>query len=108
MRLNSSSVKGVGKCHNAWPRWISIDWGFQHPSAVYWHVAVPALHQSVILSEAKNPSSFYTQRDPSVAALSQDDNARAYRACIVTYREFVQSGPLAAHAGASHRRAQRP
>src|SRR5271168_5392931 len=19
-----------------WPRWISIDWGFQHPSAVYW------------------------------------------------------------------------
>ena len=25
-----------------WPRWISIDWGFQHPSAVYWHCAVPA------------------------------------------------------------------
>ena len=24
-----------------WPRWISIDWGFHHPSAVYWHVAVP-------------------------------------------------------------------
>jgi len=24
-----------------WPRWISIDWGFQHPSAVYWHTAVP-------------------------------------------------------------------
>ena len=21
------------------PRWISIDWGFQHPSAVYWHAA---------------------------------------------------------------------
>ena len=20
-----------------WPRWISIDWGFEHPSAVYWH-----------------------------------------------------------------------
>lgn len=20
-----------------WPRWISIDWGFDHPSAVYWH-----------------------------------------------------------------------
>jgi hypothetical protein len=75
-----------------WPRWISIDWGFQHPSAVYWHCAVPALHQSVILSEAKNPSSFYTQRDPSVAALPQDDNARACSTRIVTYREFVQSG----------------
>ena len=24
-----------------WPRWISIDWGFQHPSAVYWHCAMP-------------------------------------------------------------------
>lgn len=20
-----------------WPRWISIDWGFEHPAAVYWH-----------------------------------------------------------------------
>jgi phage terminase large subunit len=24
-----------------WPRWISIDWGFHHPSAAYWHAAVP-------------------------------------------------------------------
>ena len=24
-----------------WPRWISVDWGFHHPSAVYWHCAVP-------------------------------------------------------------------
>jgi hypothetical protein len=20
-----------------WPRWISVDWGFEHPAAVYWH-----------------------------------------------------------------------
>ena len=20
-----------------WPRWVSIDWGFEHPAAVYWH-----------------------------------------------------------------------
>ncbi|HET9401951.1 MAG TPA: phage terminase large subunit [Candidatus Acidoferrales bacterium] len=25
-----------------WPRWISIDWGFEHPSAVLWHVTAPA------------------------------------------------------------------
>jgi len=25
-----------------YPRWISVDWGFQHNSAVYWHCAVPA------------------------------------------------------------------
>ncbi len=24
-----------------WTRWISIDWGFEHPSAVYWHAARP-------------------------------------------------------------------
>jgi hypothetical protein len=24
-----------------WPRWISIDWGFEHPSAVLWHAAAP-------------------------------------------------------------------
>jgi phage terminase large subunit len=24
-----------------WPRWISIDWGFEHPCAVYWHAARP-------------------------------------------------------------------
>ena len=23
-----------------WPRWISIDWGFEHPAAVYWHAQV--------------------------------------------------------------------
>jgi hypothetical protein len=27
-----------------WPRWISIDWGFEHPSAVYWHARTPAHH----------------------------------------------------------------
>lgn len=24
-----------------WPRWISVDWGFEHPSAVYWHTMRP-------------------------------------------------------------------
>lgn len=25
-----------------WPRWLSIDWGFEHPSAAYWHATEPA------------------------------------------------------------------
>jgi hypothetical protein len=25
-----------------WPRWISIDWGFEHPAAVYWHASIPS------------------------------------------------------------------
>jgi phage terminase large subunit len=72
-----------------WPRWISIDWGFQHPSAVYWHCAVPSSPQSVIPSEARNRGrndAFCP--DPSVTALPRDDNP--FR--IVTYREFVQNG----------------
>jgi len=24
-----------------WPRWLSIDWGFEHPSGVLWHTAAP-------------------------------------------------------------------
>jgi hypothetical protein len=49
-----------------WPRWISVDWGFQHPSAVYWHCAVPEdVHQSPVTS---------------------------HQSRIVTYREFVQNG----------------
>jgi hypothetical protein len=71
-----------------WPRWISIDWGFQHPSAVYWHCAVPGRPNSVIPSEPRNLSSSYGQRNPSVASLPRDDNPCR----IVTYREFVQNG----------------
>jgi len=95
-----------------WPRWISIDWGFHHPSAVYWHCGVPAAGSS-------QPSAFSYQKrsgDPrnaearsfrsdaerariSSAALSDNcqltaENFRpaADSARIVTYREFVQSG----------------
>lgn len=47
-----------------WPRWISMDWGFEHPAAVYWHAAVPA---------ASVPGA----------------NAAERGTCVVTYREFV-------------------
>ena len=33
-----------------WPRWISIDWGFEHPAAAYWHAAAPGETPGVILS----------------------------------------------------------
>ena len=29
-----------------WRRWVSIDWGFEHPAAVYWHVAVPGIESA--------------------------------------------------------------
>ncbi len=72
-----------------WQRWISIDWGFHHPSAVYWHCAVPVAPRSVIPSEARNRGRYDASRpDPSVASLPQDDHPCR----VVTYREFLQSG----------------
>jgi len=76
-----------------WPRWISIDWGFQHPSAVHWHCAAPATPGSVISSlpaqadEARNLSSISGQRDSSSPLAPRNDDACR----IVTYREFLQN-----------------
>jgi hypothetical protein len=53
------------------PRWISIDWGFKHPSAVYWHGAV----------------GWDKKRINADVAESAEKSGR-----ILTYREFVQSG----------------
>ena len=63
-----------------WPRWISIDWGFQHPSAVYWHCAMPRAATSYQRPVTRNP-------EPSGGEARDDAAAR-----IVTYREFVQNG----------------
>ncbi len=59
-----------------WPRWISIDWGFEHPAATYWHAQPPST-----LSQA-------------VAAAGDANSAGAgagahVSSCIVTYREYV-------------------
>ena len=39
-RANTARAEELG-IQPWWPRWISIDWGFEHPSAVYWHAAAP-------------------------------------------------------------------
>jgi hypothetical protein len=66
-----------------WPRWISIDWGFQHPSAVYWHCAIP---QNV----ARDP--WPVAREDVGAGPSHGARVTEHGSRIVTYREFVQSG----------------
>jgi hypothetical protein len=65
-----------------WPRWISIDWGFQHPSAVYWHCAVPVDSRQFKV-ESKDATRV---RDSSFNSQPSTFNSR-----IVTYREFVQN-----------------
>jgi phage terminase large subunit len=65
-----------------WPRWISIDWGFQHPSAVYWHCAVPVDSRQFKV-ESKDATRV---RDSSCNSQPSTFNSR-----IATYREFVQN-----------------
>ncbi|HTS10596.1 MAG TPA: phage terminase large subunit [Candidatus Limnocylindrales bacterium] len=47
-----------------WPRWISVDWGFEHPAATYWHAVAPT---------------------GAVGSAGSDESPRR----VITYREFV-------------------
>ena len=68
-----------------WPRWISVDWGFQHPSAVYWHCAVPAeVHSRQLKVESK--------KTLETESSSFNFQPSTFNSRIVTYREFVQNG----------------
>src|ERR1700690_1439404 len=89
-----------------WPRWISIDWGFQHNSAVYWHVAVPGDRRVVgggersrslaplgMTNEGAGDNAGRTsirqgRLEAGATTGARDDNAVR----IVTYREFVKNG----------------
>jgi Terminase large subunit, T4likevirus-type, N-terminal len=98
-----------------WPRWISVDWGFEHPAAVYWHAQTPIStairdgsvgaqpasadlrHAASATTTAANAyaspagagytDAYGAPADPSRGQERrvQDDNPRR----IVTYREFV-------------------
>ncbi|PYU28664.1 MAG: hypothetical protein DMG31_19495 [Acidobacteria bacterium] len=57
-----------------WPRWISIDWGFEHPSAVYWHAG----------AGRTGSGAGGTLRGSGQAGA---ENGRG----VITYREFVQN-----------------
>lgn len=67
-----------------WPRWISMDWGFEHPAAVYWHTSAPpaAVHTESRRREfaAARPA----PRDAEGAA-----GERKAAPCAITYREFL-------------------
>ncbi|MGA3294359.1 MAG: phage terminase large subunit [Candidatus Acidiferrales bacterium] len=49
-----------------WPRWISIDWGFEHPAAAYWHAAIPAAASPG--TPASRPATFSGADNPEDAA----------------------------------------
>ena len=93
-----------------YPRWISIDWGFQHNSAVYWHCAIPAVAQAFRpeafrqheqnLSDRGRQSGHTSAPDRNTLTpegVSYSSAAHGPRNTdhgprIITYREFVQNG----------------
>lgn len=89
-----------------WPRWISIDWGFQHPSAVYWHCAVPAENSVRASWATQRWAANGNSREAGTSDAESGQQGRGLR--IVTYREFVQSGlsPRMLAQGIAERNAQ--
>jgi hypothetical protein len=62
-----------------WARWISIDWGFEHPAAVYWHAQTP-----VGVAQHGGAASVTDALGTADETVASKDSRR-----IVTYREFV-------------------
>jgi hypothetical protein len=80
------------------PRWISIDWGFVHPSAVYWHGAASGDQPmgstegdaKMLSSRPESRVVCGSQRRDREAILASWLPSEARR--IVTYREYVRNG----------------
>jgi hypothetical protein len=63
-----------------WPRWISIDWGFEHPAATYWHAAAPAMsspvgaqHAAAVAASIREGFVGAQHAAPAAASSSNDD-----------------------------------
>ena len=62
-----------------WARWISIDWGFEHPAAVYWHAQTPG---------GVAPYGGAASVTDTLGTVDETAGSKDFRR-IVTYREFV-------------------
>jgi Terminase large subunit, T4likevirus-type, N-terminal len=83
-----------------WARWISIDWGFEHPAAVYWHAQLPAgaarpdraaSTAGALGGAVSAGAACCAATGPSTIARGAVDETTASKdpRRIVTYREFV-------------------
>ena len=82
-----------------WPRWISVDWGFEHPAAVYWHAQgewEAGTGASVTLEErsaAQDDCEGRARADVATLRgqlrLGQQRQDNAQRKGVVTYREYL-------------------
>ena len=73
-----------------WQRWISVDWGFEHPAAVYWHAAVPPGSEPARIRTANHYADPYAAPGFGGSAASADAGQGSTSSRrVATYREFV-------------------
>ena len=81
-----------------WPRWISMDWGFEHPAAVYWHTSAPAVEGRQRRLDGSHThghgcdlpaQNVEMPRAGVVGSANTDDDGRR-KTRVITYREFVE------------------
>jgi len=76
-----------------WSRWVSVDWGFEHPAAVYWHTSAPTAAPTTVGRTAESGKARGEESLPGPAAVlsngesptKKDESLRR----VVTYREYV-------------------
>src|SRR6185437_3384851 len=81
-----------------WPRWISIDWGFEHPAAVYWHTSAPAVESRQRRLDGSHTHGYgcdLPAQNVEIPRAGVVDSANAdgdwpKKTRVVTYREFVE------------------
>src|SRR5271155_5558791 len=64
-----------------WPRWISVDWGYEHPAAVYWHAAMPG--------RAGGGSLVGSGAGSGAGAEGSAGKSADLAGRVITYREYV-------------------
>jgi hypothetical protein len=82
---HTARVEQLGQAGGKWEawkmqpwhvRWISIDWGFDHPSAVYWHTS-PAHNKTVTYREFVQDHLAQRELAQAIAERSQGEQIRA-------------------------------
>jgi phage terminase large subunit len=72
-----------------WSRWVSVDWGFEHPAAVYWHTSAPiSVGRNAVDGKATGGPA-----QPAPAAVLRNEESPTKKdekpRRVVTYREYV-------------------
>ncbi len=87
-----------------WQRWISIDWGFEHPAAVHWHTAIPNAYGAVAGTVRDADSGNFSGKEAGgmesgplsaeAAARTSNEAAGSHlppaKPLTITYREFLE------------------